>query len=448
MTTLSLITSDAKRGQRHPALYVGLCGDAPHDKPCRVSLANTTSVVIERGSELSVSRGREDGVNVVSLQINDARLSSRHARLMRFGGAWGIEDLGSKNGTFVAGVRTQRRQLSDDALIMVGHTALVFRDAGGELGDHIGWPDAADPGLATFSPLVKARFDEITAAARSSVAVELTGESGTGKELAARAVHALSGRTGRFVAVNCGALAANLVEAELFGHKKGAYTGAHDDRLGFVRAADGGTLFLDEIAELPLQAQAALLRVLQEREVVPVGGERPINVDLRLVTATLRNLDEEVVARRFREDLRARLLGVQIALPPLRDRREDLGWLISTVLKRVIGERELTFAADVVSMLYQYDWPLNIRELERALTAASVGPKVQVQDLPRRMRETAPPASERVVQLSSQDAALKARLANAISVHDGNLSAVARELGRDRKQIQRWVKRFGLSRDG
>src|SRR6185436_18020542 len=144
-----------------------------------------------------------------------------------------------------------------------------------------------------------------------------------GKELVARAVHALSWRPGAFIAVNCGSLASSMLEAELFGHRRGAFTGAASDRAGLIRSADQGTLFLDEIAELPAEAQASLLRVLQEKELTPVGADRPVRIDLRVVSATHQNLDDAVAAGRFRADLRARLLGVRVELPPLRDRPED-----------------------------------------------------------------------------------------------------------------------------
>lgn len=402
----------------------------------------------DRGADPVIERGRERGLNVATLSLDDARLSSRHARVMRFGGIWAIEDLGSKNGMFVRGVRTARKQLFDGDVVVIGHTALVFREAGGELHDHVGVPDAPVPALASFSPSARARFDELATAAPALVSVELTGESGTGKELAARAVHALSGRQGRFVAVNCGALPSNLIEAELFGHAKGAYTGADQERVGLVRAADGGTLFLDEIAELPLSAQAALLRVLQEREVLPVGSDRSIPVNLRLITATLKSLDEEVAARRFRDDLRARILGVQVELPPLRERREDLGWLIAMLLKKLHGDRAITFTMDAVSALYSYDWLMNIRELEHTLSAACLVSQVHLKHLPRSVREpaTAPPAPV-PSELSPEDVQLRDSLVAAIDTHDGNLAAVARQLGRDRKQIHRWIKRFGLKRE-
>jgi transcriptional regulator with GAF, ATPase, and Fis domain len=447
--TLSLVVSSSGKGKRQPALFIGLAGDTPFAPPARISLANIEAITLGRGEPRGIRHAREERINVAYLTLADARMSSRHARLVRFGGAWLVEDLGSKNGTYVAGVRVDRKQLFDHDVIVVGHTALVFRESGGELPELFGWPEAQDAGLMTLSPDVAMKFAELATAAKSKVPIELTGESGTGKELAARAVHNLSGRQGRYVAVNCGAIAANLIESEMFGVKRGAFTGATEDRPGFIRASDGGTLFLDEIAELPPASQASLLRVLQEGEVVPVGGDRPIKVDLRIVTATLKDLDEEVEERRFREDLRARILGVKTEMPPLRERREDLGWLVATLLQRTHGHRPVTFAADAMSLLYQYDWPLNIRELERSLAAAGLADHIQVHNLPQAVRE-APrgPAARPDAPLSADDEALKARLADSIVRHKGNLSAVARELDKDRKQIQRWVKRFGLGRSG
>jgi DNA-binding NtrC family response regulator len=344
----------------------------------------------------------------------------------------------------VNGARITRKPLVDGDALVVGHTALVFRESGGESGDHDGPPPALAPGFATLSPALALRFDELARAAKTAVPIEITGETGTGKELAARAMHALSGRAGRFVSVNCGALAPTLLEGELFGHKKGAYTGATDDRVGLVRDADRGTLFLDEIAELPASSQASLLRVLQEGEVVPLGSDRPVKVDVRVVTATHANLDAAVAANKFRADLRARLLGVQIELPPLRARREDLGHLVATLLKR-----DVTFAADAVAALYTYDWPLNIRELERALAAATAvaRDRIELAHLPTALREPAAPARVDEESLSPDDRALRDTLVAAIDRHAGNLAAVARDLGKDRTQIRRWMKRFGLSRD-
>ncbi len=471
--TLSAINSTARRSAKKPALYVGLAGDAPHTAPARISLAGVDRLDVGRGDKRTVTRQVTNGLTCVVVTLADARLSSQHARLSRIDSAWVAEDLKSKNGTLIGRQRITRHCLADGDAILVGHSVLVFRDHGGDGGDCDGAPAAPATGFTTMSSTLATQFAELALAARSSVPIEITGESGTGKELAARAVHALSGRGGKFAAINCGALPSSLLEGELFGHKKGAYTGAVDDRLGLVRSADRGTLFLDEIAELPAASQAALLRVLQEGEVMPLGGDRAVKVDLRVVTATHKDLDAEVAANRFRADLRARLLGVQFALPPLRRRLEDLGLLITMLLGRLAPGREVRFSADAVAALYAYDWPLNIRELERALAAALAvaHDRIELRHLPPALR---PPASASGIDasqatitgpvvarlrsaavapgidlaaLSIADRAIHDQLVAALERHGWNLAAVARELKKDRTQIRRWMKRFGLSRD-
>jgi DNA-binding NtrC family response regulator len=448
--TLSAIVSTTKGGKTSPALYVGLAGDAPTAAPARLALAGLDRVDIGRGDTRRTSRARTGGAEVTTLTIADGRMSSQHARLSRLGTTWVLEDVGSKNGTWIGAERVTRRPLGDGDGFVVGHTAFVFRVNGGEVGDSEALPPPLAPGLATMSPSLAARFTDAARAALTAVPIEITGESGTGKELFARAIHTLSKRSGRFVAVNCGALPANLIEAELFGHKKGAFTGAGDERTGLVRNADGGTLFLDEVGELPLAAQTSLLRVLQEREVLPIGADRPIKVDLRIVTATHRDLDADVATNRFRADLRARLLGVAVELPPLRTRREDLGHLISALLERLAPDRAVAFSADAIAALYAYAWPLNIRELERALAAALAvsRDRIELPHLSPALRAPATPSviTNAPVAIPDDDDALRALLVQTIERHDGNLAAVARELGKDRTQIRRWMKRFGLAR--
>jgi len=333
-------------------------------------------------------------------------------------------------------------------VVIVGHTAIVFRATGGDTAT-VGAPSGVAPGLETMSAALAARFSELAVAARGMVTIEITGETGTGKELVARAVHTLSGRPGELVAVNCGAIASSLFEAELFGHAKGAYTGATDERRGLVRTADRGTLFLDEIAELPPASQTALLRVLQDGEVTPVGADRPIKVDLRVITATHQDLDDAVAAGRFRADLRARLLGFQIELPALRDRLEDLALVIPSLLARIAGRR-VGFSVDALGALYGYEWPLNIRELERALVAAVAvaRDRVELQQLQSAVQDVfRAPAEVDAAALSDADRELRGRLVDAIARHGGNLAEVARELGKDRTQIRRWMKRFCIRRD-
>ena len=364
---------------------------------------NIDQVLIGRGVR-GATRSQSDGLRLLTLLLDDPRLSGQHARMIRIGGIWMIHDLDSKNGTWIGRQRANQYQLADGDSMVVGHTAIVYRDRGGEDGDQLESPPAIDPGLRTLSVDAARQFADLAAAARSKVPIELAGDSGTGKELAARAVHTLSGRPGRFVAVNCGSLPGSLLEAEMFGHKKGAYTGAADDRAGFVRSADAGTLFLDEVAELPAGSQAALLRVLQEGEVVPLGADRPVKVDLRIVTATLKSLDEEVAAKRFREDLRARLMGVRIELPPLRERREDLGWLIATLIDRVAPGRSLTFSADAVAALYHYELAAqHSRARASASTAAAaLAPgRIELQHLPIALR-TPPEPPVPIAELSPE----------------------------------------------
>jgi DNA-binding NtrC family response regulator len=441
--TLSVIVSKGRKTHSAAALYIGIAADAPRTPGTRVSLRGIDRVELGRGARRTIARKQAGGADIVSLELGDARMSSQHARVTRVGGAWVLEDLGSKNGTLVGTAPITRHELEDGDVFLVGHTAVVFRTAGGEAGDLDGAAPVA-PGLATLSPALADAFQQLASAARTTVPIEITGETGTGKELAARAVHALSGRPGAFGAVNCGALAGTLLEGELFGHKKGAYTGADSDRAGLVRATDRGTFFLDEIAELPASSQAALLRVLQEGEVVPVGDDRAVKVDLRVVTATHKSLDREVDAGRFRADLRARLLGVAIAIPPLRERREDLATLVATLLDRVAPDRAVMFSLDSIAALYAHHWPLNIRELERALAAALAvaGDRIELQHLPPALRSesAAKPAPP------EEDSETRTQLAAALDRHAGNIAAVARELGKDPTQIRRWMKRFGLTR--
>jgi DNA-binding NtrC family response regulator len=216
--------------------------------------------------------------------------------------------------------------------------------------------------------------------ADSPSTVLITGESGTGKELYARAVHAASRRRGAFVALNCAALPENLIEAELFGHAKGAFTGAAGARAGHIMAANGGTLFLDEIGDMPLPAQARLLRALQEKQITPLGSDEPVNVDVRVVAATHKNLDDLVEQGRFREDLYFRLSVIPVHVPPLRERPDDILALARTFLARRAkpGTTPLMLTRDAEAALVRYTWPGNIRELINVIEHASLVAKTGV----------------------------------------------------------------------
>ncbi len=224
------------------------------------------------------------------------------------------------------------------------------------------------------SNVMRSIFDLIERVAKTDATVLITGESGTGKELVAKSIHALSGRhSGPFVAVNCGAIPETLLESQLFGHRRGSFTGADSDFNGFFRQAEGGTLFLDEVGEIPLQMQAKLLRAIQEKVVRPIGGERDIPVNVRIISATNRNLKDEVRVGQFREDFYYRLNVVNIPLPPLRQRREDIPPLINALLKKfVIADEKITISPQAMQALVNYDYPGNVRELENILERAIV----------------------------------------------------------------------------
>jgi two-component system response regulator AtoC len=254
-------------------------------------------------------------------------------------------------------------------------------------------------------------FRTITKIADFKTTVLITGESGTGKELVARAIHARSSRTGApFVAINCGAIPENLLESELFGHKRGAFTDATTDRRGLFEEADGGTLFLDEIGELPLNLQVKLLRVVQEGSIRRLGDTKDVEVDVRLIAATHRDLSADVKAGRFREDLFYRINVLLIHIPPLRTRREDVSLLIDHFILRNntrLGTRIRGVQAEVRKLLLEYAWPGNVRELENTIERAMVLAETDVlgvSDLPERIRDALDPVQ---VHLASGELSIK-----------------------------------------
>lgn len=341
-----------------PTLFVVLHARHPQAPAARIRISR--SMEIGRGPAFSASPQR--------LDIPDSVMSSRHTTIKPVLDGFVLEDTGSKNGTHVNGVRQTQRLLRDGDWIELGNTLLRFRAAiaGGELPC---LAEQRDDSLATTLPELAGTYERVAQMATAGVPLLVLGETGTGKELIARAIHDTTGRGGPFVAINCGALPATLVESELFGHRRGAFSGATDDRPGLFRAADRGTLLLDEIGELPLPAQAALLRVLQQREVTPVGGDRPIPIDVRIVAATHRDLEAAVAAGTFREDLFARLAGQIVRIPPLRERLEDLGLIIGGLLRR-LGKPNATLEIEAARAFTRHAWPRNVRELEMGLTAA------------------------------------------------------------------------------
>ncbi|WP_051227486.1 sigma-54-dependent transcriptional regulator [Oceanospirillum beijerinckii] len=276
-------------------------------------------------------------------------------------------------------------------------------------------------------------------------AVLIEGESGTGKELAARALHQYSGRTGAFVPINCGAIAPDILESELFGHTKGAFTGAQKAREGLFTFANGGTLFLDEIGEMPLGMQAKLLRVLELKAVRPVGGEQEVSIDVRIVAATNRNLEEEVKEGRFREDLYYRLNALTLTLPPLRDRREDVPTLVhnfSRKLSRELGLPPVPFAHEDLEAMMAYGWPGNIRELKNFVERCILLGRLPIDSFPEQNKVAmeSPPNQPSGRGFPSEwplEEVEKHHILQVLADHQGNKSAAARQLGISRKTLDR-----------
>ncbi len=320
-----------------------------------------------------------------------------------------------------------------------------------------------EAGLTGRAPAMIELYKEIARVAPVRSTVLIIGASGTGKELVARAIHKHSPRaTGAFVPVNCGALTETLLEAELFGHVRGSFTGAHVDRKGLWEEAEGGTLFLDEIGETSPAMQVKLLRALQEGEIRRVGASRTTRVDARVVAATNRDLEKEVKAGKFREDLYYRLGVVTLHVPPLRDRRGDIALLAERFLRAATEgiARRLHFAPVTLAVLTAYDWPGNVRELESAVEYAALharGTEVAPEDLPAKLqafeahaRIAAPPAPLNALyaDLPALDELERRYLLYVLERVRGNRTRAAEVLKIDRRTLYRMAERFGIQMDG
>lgn len=330
--------------------------------------------------------------------------------------------------------------LHDRAGIFAGGIGLLFARSDQALAKNSSESRQSFHGILSRSPAMQAVFQIIQNAAETEATVLVRGESGSGKELVARAIHNLSARHhAPFLAINCAALSSSLLDSELFGHVRGAFTGAIKDHSGLFQRAQGGTLFLDEIAELPLELQAKLLRVIQERNYIPVGGDRSVDVDVRLVAATHRSLREEVKNGRFREDLMYRLRVVPIFIPPLRERREDISLLLWHFIQQhnAANFRKIEkIDPQAMRLLLDYFWPGNIRELQNVIEyafAVGRGAVLRLTELPPEFREvqvksSLPPATD--------EAAL---IRQALAQSNGVITMAAELLGMSRATF--WRKR-------
>jgi DNA-binding NtrC family response regulator len=397
------------------------------------------------GSRFSLSRELRLGrtaADDVDIAIDDPKMSRRHLTLSRTGLVVELRDDGSSNGTHVNGERVRTQVLAPGDIIRIGETLV-------ELGHASAVAPTGDPHLVGSAPAFLAAVDLAGRVAPWALPVLLQGETGTGKDALAHHIHTRSGRAGRFVAVNCAALPRELVESALFGHRKGAFTGATGDNPGFFVEAVGGTLFLDEVGELAVAHQAKLLRALDAGEIVPVGAARSIRVDARVLAATNADLLAETATGGFRADLYARLAGVVIHMPPLRRRRGDVLELALRFTSQQPPERALT--AQAAERLLLHPWPRNVRELQSTMRrlCLHVGERAEITradvdavlEPPAGTTGAPPPTPPRRTRTPGPS---REELVALLSALHGNVSRLAEHYGKDGKQIYRWLKHHGI----
>jgi transcriptional regulator with PAS, ATPase and Fis domain len=408
-------------------------------------------------------------------QIHDAAMSRRHCTIDRRDNAWVVVDLDSRNGTMVNGVPVRAHALADGDQIRAGDSVFLFaagtprRDAP-PVESTTGAAIVLDPpsgGQVTFTSDEQIRHDlvgqspamadvlvRIGRAARVDSTVLIQGESGTGKELIARAIHANSSRAAApFVAINCAAIPDGLLESELFGHERGAFTGALAQKRGRLELAAGGTVFFDEVTELTVSLQAKLLRALQERQIDRVGGSKPIAVDIRVIAASNVDLAQAVKNATFRSDLFYRLNVVSITVPPLRERAGDVTLLIWYFLRKHAGRckrRIRGMTPEARQTLTGYDWPGNVRELENAVERAvvmSAGDWIDVADLPEHLLEAVPRPDDGDGYHARINLAKRETIRKALELSGGNVAQAARQLKLQPTYLHRLIKNLGVRTD-
>ncbi|MBL8621821.1 MAG: sigma 54-dependent Fis family transcriptional regulator [Myxococcales bacterium] len=342
----------------------------------------------DQGKELEIVKPRvTGGRSIISdLVLADKAVSGTHFEIAARDDGYRLRDLNSRNGVYVGDLRIREVFLRPGTVFRLGHTSIQFQPMQDIVEIELSKRDRFDA-IIGGSAAMRQIFAQLEKVAPSDLTVLITGETGTGKEMVARAVHNTSSRKAKpFVVLDCGSIPKELIESTLFGHEKGSFTGAIGQHLGCFEQANGGTIFLDEIGELDITLQPKLLRVLEQREIKRVGGDKTIKVDVRVLAATNRDLREEVNKGNFREDLYFRLSVVHVELPPMRERREDIASLANHFLRDIAGRRamQMTFGPDAMAAMLSHAWPGNVREMrnvvERA-AALSDGPTITRADL-------------------------------------------------------------------
>ena len=416
---------------------------------------------------VSVTRGPNTGLYVESagtpvrigtssendLVLTDDTVSRRHAELQPTPLGMRVRDVESTNGIVMGGVRLKDGFVTGDFQIAMGETWVAVQWLGETVDREQVQTDRFGDVLGR-APRMRELFADLERIAPSEVTLLIEGETGTGKDLIAESVHAQGGRaSGPFVVFDCGAVAPTLVESALFGHVRGAFTGASQNRPGLFDVADGGTLFLDEIGEMPLAMQAKLLRVLQDGEIRPVGADRSRHVDVRLIAATHRDLEAMVVAKTFREDLFYRLNVVLLRIPPLRERTADIPLIVQRLAEKHATNRRVRFTRAALDRLVAFPWPGNVRQLENevrrciVLAAGDGDLVIDAADLsPEIVRGVSDAAREVGLHLRSRvDSLEKDLLEEALTKTEGNQTKAAELLGLSRFGLQKMMKRLKLT---
>jgi DNA-binding NtrC family response regulator len=395
--------------------------------------------------------GRDEGANI---RLDDPEVSAMHCELRAVNEGIAVKDLGSTNGTFCGAVKVSEAVITTPAELVCGQTRLSVEPQQKQRVD-VGFSDRFG-GLVGSTPKMRRIFSVLERVAPTPLSILILGETGTGKEVVAKGVHDHSPRKGKpFVVVDCGSIPPTLAESILFGHEKGAFTGATERKKGALADADGGTLFLDELGELPIDLQPKLLRALAERQVKRVGGSSFEPIDVRVLAATRRDLAAEMNAGRFRSDLFFRIAQVRVELPPLRERLADLALLVEEVCARA-GKKE--HAKAVLSWIEQrmaaHDWPGNVRELVNvasvAATLAETPDAIDDVLTLARDEENAPRAPQTAfteakrVAVASFERDYFTGLAKAAK---GNVSEMSRQSGMERHHVRAYLRKYGIDKD-
>ena len=434
---------------------------------------------VGKSVELASSWYRIGARQGCDLVLSDQRVSGYHFEIRLEDGGYRLRDLDSTNGTYVAGHRVREIYLNPGSVVYVGDTRLRFEPLDQSVSVKLSDRDRFGR-MVGRSVAMRAVFAKLELIAPSDASLLITGETGTGKELVAEAVHDHSKRKdGPFVVFDCGSVAENLIAGELFGHERGAFTGAMTSRAGVFEQANGGTVFLDEIGELPVELQPKLLGVLERRTVRRIGGQRDIPVDIRIVAATNRDLAKEINHGRFREDLYYRISVVKVLLPPLRERLEDMDLLVDNFLAQLPGGDKVKLHERTMANLRNHDYPGNVRELRNLLERAVIMAGDLSTNIPPALDDvsdaaatatspgtasataeaaTAPPAPSTPHMQVPIDVHVPFKLAKQRMVeeferrflellleeHGGNVSRAARATGLDRMTVHKMINRRGL----